>query len=255
MMIKSVIERVIAWTVYVLSRGRFDRLRFRPHLPEVWYSPWLEDSAFAAARKAIGTSSLLSERKLYDLWMLSGQTATVPGDVFEIGSFRGGSGTLLGLRMQTMGTAGAPVKKLILCDNWGEALPALQSELDLMGIQFSTTEDLVSTRKLLSENGILDTDVVLLRGGFPAVLGNGDLAGRRFSFVHFDIYDSRAFEAGFDALWERVNPGGVVVFGGYGAISIFDLTRSIEKKTRALKNGILVQTGAGFAALVKTTNT
>lgn len=253
--IKSTIEKAIAWMVYVLSRGRFDRVRFRPHLPEIWYSPWLEDAEFQKARRAIGGRSLLSERKLYDLWMLSGQTAKVPGDVLELGTFRGGSGTLLGLRMRTAGEQGALPKKLVLCDNWGEALPALQSDLNLMGILFSTSDDLRLARTLVSESGIPDSEVIYVRGGFPTILTNGALMGRRFSFVHLDIYDARAFEAGFEALWSLVNPGGVIVFGGYGAISIFELTRAIEKRTSNLNDGFLVQTGSGFAALVKTSGT
>ena len=64
-------------------------------LPNATYSPWEQNEDFLKIFKIARQSTLVDKYRLYDLFILSQQLATVAGDFLEIGVWRGGSGALL----------------------------------------------------------------------------------------------------------------------------------------------------------------
>jgi hypothetical protein len=63
--------------------GRLDRKRHAIIIPENSFSPWRSDRAFREMYAKIEDFSLVDELRLYELWQLAGQLASVPGDILE----------------------------------------------------------------------------------------------------------------------------------------------------------------------------
>ena len=65
-------------------------------IPFATYSPWVEDSAFMDAWHKIKHATLVDMYRCYELWRLTEQ-ATGDGAILEVGVWRGGTGSLIGM--------------------------------------------------------------------------------------------------------------------------------------------------------------
>ena len=70
------------------------------------YAPWHDDRAFRRVYDAISGSTLVDQYKCYELWEQLGQLAHVPGDILEVGVWRGGTGVIMARRVK--GSASRP---------------------------------------------------------------------------------------------------------------------------------------------------
>jgi hypothetical protein len=84
------VECLITLLVGLIFRHKFDRRIYRFNVPEVWYSPWNQDHAFAKVYSAISGSTLVSRRKLHDLFCFIRKFNCLGGDYQEVGTLRGG---------------------------------------------------------------------------------------------------------------------------------------------------------------------
>ncbi len=235
------VECLITISIGLIFRHKFDQRIYRFNIPEVWYSPWNGDDTFAKVYTAISGSTLVSRRKLYDLFCLSGKFNCLGGDYLEVGTLRGGTAGLLATTF-----TGA---RMVLWDNWGEHI-----EHDNYFVEkvYSEGDDLNKTRRLLEDIA----PKVLLRCFFvdkkfpcESLIANWD---RQFSLVHFDIYDKTAFEAGIRLLWPRIQEGGVFIVSAYGSISLDSLTSSVNEFVRKQDDCLFIQSQSGLGLLIKT---
>lgn len=237
----DLVEKVLTHTVALLFKQGFDTQRYRFNIPEVWYSPWNEDVKFNTIYSEISKNTIISKRKLFDLYQLGSQINrnTSEGTILEVGTLKGGCGGLLASIF--------PERKIILWDNWGKSV---EENSTFVKKSYSETNDLQQTKQLLEQiktpsavNASFINDI------FPnsAVISSWEY---EFCMIHFDIYDCNSFISGIELLWPRLSVGGIFVVGGYGAISLNPLTDAVNQFV-IQNNCLLIQSQSGIGLILK----
>ena len=181
------------------------------------YSPWQTDGAFRRVYEVVEDSTLLDQMRLYELWRLAGQVDTIPGDVIEVGSWRGGAGCLIASRIAEH----SPDATVFLCDTFEGVVKAGPDDPTYQGGEHAdATPDVV--RSLATRLGLSNVDVLV--GTFPDDTG-ATVENRTFRFVHMDLDVYRSSRDAFAWLRPRLAVGSVTVFDDYG----FSLTEGARK--------------------------
>jgi O-methyltransferase len=207
------------------------------------YAPWKGDVDFQRVFSVIRSHTLVDEYRCHELWLLCGQIGTLePGDLLEIGVWRGGTGTLLAERCKSTGIGG----EVFLCDTFSGVVKVGRNDSSYVGGEHANTSkstviDLVERMKL--------NNVEVLEGIFPEDTGR-HIADRRFRFCHIDVdvYESAA--DCFSWVWPRLVPGGIVVFDDYGFYSCSGVTRFVNEMIGS-KDRLVVYNVNGHAVVTK----
>jgi O-methyltransferase len=212
-------------------------------IPFATYSPWHGAKAFMSAYQAIRSHTLVDMYRCFDLWGLIRQVANLPGDVLEVGVWRGGTGCLLGLAMRDAGIAG----KLFLADTFTGVVKAGQADSTYKGGEHADTGP-ETVKSLLRASDV--NNYQILKGIFPeetaAQIGQGQI---RFCHVDVDVY--RSAKDVFDWVWPRVPVGGIVVFDDYGFATCSGVTKFVNEQV-GRADIVLMHNLNGHAVLVKT---
>jgi len=241
------LKRIVPWfewavtlLVYSLFGRNFNRKKYRFSVPEVWYSPWQHDKEFAAIYEAISGNTLLSRRKLYDLYDLSRQQRRLGGDFLEVGTLRGGTAALLAFAFSG--------SKLMLWDNWGKQV---QHDDYFVKKAYSASEDLEMTRALIQRSTPAAAErCVYVDELFPNEAIIQGCEGP-FSLIHFDIYDRAAFEIGVEMIWPKLMNGAIFIVSAYGSISLDSLTNAVNVFAQKHDDCIFIQSQSGLGLLIK----
>jgi O-methyltransferase len=194
----SVVAR--AWTFRLALGGRVHRslLKFGLDLVPVGD----RSSHLAQIRQSMSEAALcLNGCEAYQLMDVVKATEAVPGDLAEVGVFRGGSAKLI---CHVKGE-----RKLHLFDTFAglPELTAADRGSPFWGSEFSAEMDAV--RKYLGGH----KEVYFYRGLFPDTAG--PVADRRFSFVHLDVDLYESTKAALEWFYPRLSPGAVVMCHDY----------------------------------------
>jgi hypothetical protein len=242
---KSII-RFVEWfvtsVVGLFFADRFDRSLYHFSLSEVWYTPWDKDERFNAAFQQVNGYTLVSKRKLYDLYQLAGQYAAREGAWLEVGTLKGGTAGILASR--------ARADQSVICwDNWGKVV---ESDDYFVKKIYSSTNDLATAKKLIAsiqdQTGCKAQFVDCV---FPDVTLVESWA-HPFSLIHFDIYSVDAFVEGIQLLWPRIERYGVFIVSAYGSISLDPLNAAVNEFVRNSKDCVFVQSQSGMGLIFKT---
>lgn len=217
-----------------------------PHaisIPHATYAPWLADAPFQRIHTLLARHTLVDIYRCYELWDLLGQMAGIPGDVLEVGVWRGGTGALLCAAAARL----AEPRTVYLCDTFQGVAKAGPNDPHYRGGEHADTSemtviDLLMRAKLLNAR--------ILKGIFPEETGNRAGDGP-FCLCHIDVdvYDSAKDVLAW--VWPRLSVGGAVVFDDYGFISCQGVTRLVNECIG--KRGWLVLRNLnGHAVMVKT---
>jgi SAM-dependent methyltransferase len=133
-------------------------------IPLATYSPWQLLPEFLAAFQSVKAHTLVDMYRCYELWCFVEQTRRIPGDVLEVGVWRGGSGCLLVLAMK----AAQIQARLILADTFVGVAKAGADDFTYCGGKHADT-DLATVKSLLAANRI--SNVEILEGIFPEQSG------------------------------------------------------------------------------------
>ncbi|MFZ1075041.1 MAG: TylF/MycF/NovP-related O-methyltransferase [Minisyncoccia bacterium] len=149
------------------------------------------------------TKMLISDHEAYQLMMAVRRTKKIPGDIAEVGTYRGGSSKLIAI---ARGDDSA--KHIYLFDTF-EGLPPLT---DIDRTHFTDDQypaDLAEVTAYLAPY----PNVSLHKGIFPQ--SAGPILDKRFSFVHLDV---DLYEATRDAIkffYPRMERGAVLISHDY----------------------------------------
>lgn len=157
--------------------------------------------------------TMVSRRRLENLRALAAQAVAegVPGDFMECGTWKGGSGALLAQQ----GEQADPPRTMWFCDSYQGLPQAGQADgwfAQLWTGRVQATPD--DVRAALASLGVSEDHVRILRGWFNETLPTCDAGALALLHIDCDWYDS--VMCCLDCLWERVSPGGFVVFDDYG---------------------------------------
>jgi O-methyltransferase len=191
-----------------------------PVVPTATYSPWLADTQFRKLQQKIKGHTLVDEFRCYELWSLVGQMRWVPGDILEVGVWRGGTGAVIA----TSTLVNQLDKKVYLADTFSGVVKsgAIDSSYS-DGEHRDTSIELV--RHMLDRNGI--RNAVLLQGIFPDDFA--DIAKKQFCFAHIDVDVFRSARDIVDSIWANMPVGALVVFDDYGFSSCDGITSLVNQ--------------------------
>lgn len=223
--------------------------RISAHIEQFGLSPLDAVKHFAVLSRRQALKRFLAHVELFKM------TLEIPGDLAELGVFRGG-GLMTWANLLEAYCIGDRTKVVYGFDNW-KGFGALAPE---DGISDGNSGKVAGgfnpegyLEELKSAIDIFDADrfipkkprVQLIPGDIeetvPAFVEKNP--GVRFSLVHFDCDLYRPTRAALEALWERVVPGGVLIFDEYAIADWPGETRAVDEFFRG-KPGVGLKTFA-----------
>jgi O-methyltransferase len=215
------ISDALSTVVRFTYRGRLERNRHGIIIPESSLSPWRYDQAFRDVYRQIEGFSLIDEMRLYELWQLTSQLATVRGDIVEVGVWRGGSGCLVAAASQRSGGS----SRVYLCDTFSGVVKASAEDPIYSGGEHGdTSPELVQS--LADHLGL--ENIEILAGAFPDETGTA-IQDREFKLCHLDVDVYESTKAAAEWVWPRLVDGGVIVFDDYGGDGMDGVQRAVEE--------------------------
>ena len=201
--------------------GRFDRHRHTVIIPESSLSPWRFDAAFRDMHRKIERFSLVDEMRLYELWQLTGELASVPGDIIEVGVWRGGSGCLIAAQSQRTSSDA----RIYLCDTFKGVVKAGAEDPIYSGGEHSdTSPELV--RSLARHLALANVEI--LTGIFPEETSSA-VEARQFKLCHLDVDVYESTRAAAEWIWPRLVEGGIIVVDDYGGDGMDGVQQAVEE--------------------------
>jgi O-methyltransferase len=192
------------------------RLRLRllgsPGLLWTWLTsanpirPWRDDPELRAAIDSVSSHTLVSPVRRFLLLQLSRQCRTLPGDVAEIGVYKGGTARLLAESLKTTG------KRLHLFDTFS-GMPSTDEAKDWHKEGDFGAVSLASVREYLSG----EERVTFYPGFFPETAG--PIESTTFCLVHVDVDIYRSVLDACRFFYPRLVRAGVMIFDDYGFLT------------------------------------
>ncbi len=214
-------------------------------IPHATYSPWKDDASFMAAFDKVRRNSLVDIYRAYELWTLVRETATLGGDIVEVGVWRGGTGCL----MAKQASVCEPSAKVFLCDTFKGVVKAGKEDARYVGGEHADTSTEV-VQKLADGLGL--ANVVLLEGIFPDATG-GQIADRRFSLCHIDVDVYESAKQITKWVWPRLITGGALVYDDYGFPTCEGVTKLVNEHLQG-SGALTVHNLNGHAIVIKTSS-
>jgi O-methyltransferase len=215
------IADTLSGVVRIAYRGRLDPKSHAIIIPESSLSPWRSDEAFRETLSKIEGFTLVDEMRLYELWHLTAELATVPGDILEVGVWRGGSGCLMASQSARSGSDAT----VYLCDTFSGVVKAGDTDPIYEGGEHGDTSPAL-VRALAASMGLDNVEVLV--GTFPDESGDA-VEARRFKLVHLDV---DVYEGTKDAatwVWPRLVEGGVIVVDDYGGDGMDGVRHAVDE--------------------------
>jgi len=179
--------------------------------------PWLEDATFMHLFEVIKPRTVVEVDRLFMLYQFAHHASTMPGDIAEVGVYKGGTARLFA--ECTIDSN----KRIHLFDTF-DGMPS-QETFTAFG----------QKRELFTDTG-LDAVVDFVghrervfshKGIFPHTAA--DLQDRQFSLVHLDADLYESTKSGLEFFWPRMVPGGVIVLDDYGSQHWYGVKRAVEE--------------------------
>ena len=212
-------------------------------LPLATYSPWNKDIDFLRVMQMILSFTLVDIYRCYELWTLVEQSAKLGhGDVIEIGVWKGGTGVLIGQKAKL---CNIPCK-IYLCDTFKGVVKAGSLDVAYKGGEHAdTSREIVEG---LIQNAGLD-NIKILEGVFPDETGDA-VQDAKFRLCHIDVDVYQSAHDIVNWIWDRMVPGGIIVYDDYGFPTCSGVTRHVEEQI-PLKDRLVFQNLNGHAVIVK----
>jgi O-methyltransferase len=223
-------------------RGKEPSMQHQVIVPHATYSPWWTDTDFQCVLQRVQAATFVDVYRLYELWSLVGQVGGLDGDILEVGVWRGGSGCLMASRARLEGIDAT----VYLCDTFEGVVKAGTEDNEYRGGEHADT----SARIVSELAGRLDlSNVKILQGIFPDDTA-GQVASNTFRLCHIDVDVYQSARDVFDWVWDRLVPGGVVVFDDYGFYSCEGVARFVNEMAKR-SDLLYLHNLNGHAVLVK----
>jgi len=194
-------------------------------IPVGSYAPWVDDSVFVALYERIRGHTLVDIYRCYELWDLSKQLRAVPGDILEVGVWKGGTAAIIGKAASETQPC-----HLWLADTFGDGVPKAGAEdTRYKGGEHADTSEAIVLDLL---HGLGISNCTLLRGVFPEQTGQR-MDGVRIKLCHIDVDTYQSAWDVFNWVWPRTVPGGIVVFDDYGFWGCEGVTSAVNEMKAA----------------------
>ena len=231
-----------ALTLPILHRELYQTGACEMSYPMSNYAPWRLDHEFQRLYKLAEHATLVDFWRLWELWNLVSELASLEGILLEVGVWRGGSGALMGARAQAAGIR----DRVYLCDTWEGVVKT--GDVDTYytdGAHADASRE--GVERLVEQFGL--HNVELLQGIFPDETA-GPIENERVRLCHIDVDVYRSAADVFTWTWPRLVSGGVVVFDDYGFSTTPGVTQFVNEQ-RGLPDRLVIHNLNGHGMIVK----
>jgi O-methyltransferase len=190
----------------------FARLSLRQPNP---IRPWETDGEFVKLAGHIEGRTLISRTRAFMLYQMIQQALAVPGEIAEIGVYRGGTAWLL------CKLAG-PERLVYLFDTF-EGMPAVDKKIDFHREGDFADTSLEAVREFLKEF----STARFHKGYFPGTAE--PVKEKRFAFVHVDVDIYPSVLSCCEFFYPRMNRGGIMMFDDYGFITCPGAKKAVDE--------------------------
>jgi O-methyltransferase len=217
---------------------------YEPVLPSATYSPWNKDNSFQEVHASIAESTLVDRYRCFELWKLVEQVSKLKeGSIIEVGVWRGGTGALIAKKAKDCGIE----DRVFLCDTFTGVVKAGVKDSVYEGGEHANTsrrtvEKLISTRMKLD-------NVEILEGIFPEQTGHR-VEDMKFRFCHVDVDVYQSAKEVVDWIWDKMVPGGIVVYDDYGFDCCDGIVKYVEEQMMC-EDRIVIHNLNGHAIVLK----
>ena len=223
--------------------------------PIATYSPWIGDEKFNEIYSIVfqkktpwghWTFTQVDIYRAYELWTLVKETSKLKeGAIIEIGTWCGGSGAIIGKGARDCGVK----DKIYMCDTFKGIVKVDGNKDSHMknGMLDDATFECVDylMNKLLKIE-----DVKILEGIFPEETQHNIPNYEKFRFCHIDVDVYYGCKDIVDWIWEKMVPGGIIVYDDFGFSSADGVTKYVEEQ-RQFSDRLVIHNLNGHAVVIK----
>jgi O-methyltransferase len=249
------LKHVVKSTLKQFARNHGFHVRYFPRIlkkgpayelviPGATYSPWNLDEAFKTAYLQVKDGTLVDRYRCFELWRLVEQSAKLEGGaLIEIGVWRGGTAALIAIQARDLGLR----DRVFACDTFYGIVKAGPEDAHYVGGEHADT-----SRRLVEElfyETLKLNNIEILAGVFPEDTG-GLVENLKFRFCHIDVDVYQSAKDVTEWIWERLVPGGMIVYDDYGWDTTPGIARYVETQL-PLKDRIVLHNLNGHAIVIK----
>lgn len=196
----------------LVQRLKLYSKRIRPHA-----EPWREDEAFVRLFERARERTLLSRERCFTLHEVARTALATPGNLAEIGVYRGGTAAMLATMAEREG------RSIHLFDTF-EGMPETDVDRDLHQAGDFADTSLEAVRAFVGE-----CDHVHFHPGFFPATADALDGDEQFCFVHVDVDIAQSVTDSCTFFYPRMAVGGAFVFDDYGERSCPGATWAVDE--------------------------
>lgn len=234
MTIKKIIQSLFHNTgIYIGKRPVYkgkanftiDGFSFGYVFPSANYAPWQGDKAFMDIHNQIRGNTLVDIYRCYELWQLvkKVQSLNPQAAILEVGVWRGGTAGIMSKQLADLKSTAT----LYLADTFTGVAKAGANDSFYTGGEHSDTSRQIVEDVLKNKSGYINYQI--LQGIFPEDTAHEIKAGEQFGLCHIDVDVYTSAKDILEWVWDKLIPGGVVVFDDYGFHSCTGVTKLVEE--------------------------
>lgn len=206
-------------------------------IPFSSYSPWLDDEYFVKIHALVQKHTMVDVYRCFELYLAASQLKNVPGELVEVGVWRGGTAALIASVL--------PERPIHLFDTFEGVAKAGDNDTIYTGGEHSDTgREVVET--LFSSLGLSGH---VHMGIFPD--DTLDALPAQIALGHIDVDTYLSARDCFHAIWPRVPVGGIVIFDDYGVFGCEGVAQAVNELRQAVDDAWFIHNVNGHAILIK----
>jgi O-methyltransferase len=243
-MMKKTMKGVLRKLGFQLTRlpeemaGEYEQVKV-----DATYAPWKSAPEFLSTYNLVRQNTLVDIYRCWELWSLAGQTMKRDGGILEVGVWRGGTGALMAKRASLAGSN----EPIYLCDTFEGVVKAGSNDDYYKGGEHADTSQPVVEDLLRS---LAITNVRILRGIFPDDTAHLIGPAERFRLCHIDVDVYQSAKDVMAWVWDRMVPGGIVVYDDYGFRGCEGITKYVNEQVSDVDRMVLHNLN-GHAVVIK----
>lgn len=206
------------------------------------YSPWETDDEFQEIYGIVKNFTKVDQLRCYELWQLVEQTATLDGDVVEVGVWKGGSGALIAYKESRRRSD----TTVYLCDTFTGVVKAGTEDNRYQGGEHQDTSLQIVNNLVFDKLKL--KNVKILPGIFPDDTAKEIQNPIKLCHIDVDVYESARQVTEY--IWDHLTVGGIIVYDDYGFSGTQGVTKYVDSQ-RLKEDRIVLHNINGHGLIIK----
>lgn len=206
----DILKRTLNFFIFIVFKIK--SREYGVYISEAFLLPWKEDIEFQKIFKRIKSLTMLDQSRLYTLWSLIETSKNIKGNIYEIGTWKGGTSLMLANKL-----IHENIDKNVYGFDTFEGVVKV-SEIDINYKNNMHNES--NYEHLLGQiDGMKLKNIKVFKGIFPddfKIKSFNKLFNEGISLIHIDIDIYHSVKDTFEFIWDKLSVGGCVVFDDYG---------------------------------------